>query len=282
MNKLYSEVTYRRALRRKDDNELYDCQAPPPTSHRQPKFALPAHDVMKLAREPSDDWAKALEVPVAGDFDEGDDRLIGDTGDRVVGGGRVLKDLPGAGRVYDWRDSSWTPTNGGPIKPLVFVQHIPVVPNVSGIADFVRLRDVLVAQGLMIHTATDREGNVALYTPFNYLNYQARGANSFSCGCEHMHMTTGEDWTEKQLRAAAWVVNLAKNKHDIPAGTGELGSGNGVVRVLDEGQVSHQRVSQAAGYNDRSDPGRGYDFGHVRELVIWWREHSSFVGAPTN
>lgn len=281
MNRLFSEVTYRRALRRKEEDELYDCQAPPPPSKRQLRFVAPEHDVIKHAQKPSEDWLEALTVPVAGEFDEELDRLIGDTGDRVVGGGVVLKDLPGAGRVYDWRDSSWTPTNGGPITPLIFVQHIPVVPNVAGIADFVRLRDVLVAQGLMIHSATDREGNVALFTPFDYLNYQARGANSFSCGCEHMHMTTAEDWTEKQFRAAAWVVNLAKNKHDIPAATGELGSGNGVVRVLDEGQVSHQRVSAAAGYNDRSDPGSGYSFSHVRELVIWWREHSSFVGAPT-
>lgn len=203
-----------------------------------------------------------------------------DVGDRIYGGGVVLKDIPGAGRVYDWRDSNWTRSNGGKIYPLVFVQHIPVVPNITGIADFIRLRDVLVAQGLMVHSATDREGNVALYTPFNYLNYHARGANAVSCGCEHMHMSTGEPWTERQFRAAAWLVNLAKDKHGIPASNGELAGGRGTVKVVDRGQVSHERVSSAAGYNDRSDPGPKYDFGHVRELVIWWREHQSFLGAP--
>src|SRR5215207_3196520 len=57
----------------------------------------------------------------------------------IIGNGKILKRIPGMGTVYDWRASPWTPANGGRITPVVFVQHIPVVPNMSGIADFVRL-----------------------------------------------------------------------------------------------------------------------------------------------
>lgn len=259
VTRVRGELAYQRTTRRRrqERDERYGCGAP--------RYPL-VDDALRAAIEPHREMEHARQA---------------DPGDRIYGGGTVLKDLPGAGRVYDWRDSDWTPVNGGKISPLVFVQHIPVVPNAEGISDFIRLRDVLVAQGLMVQSATDREGNVALFTPFDRLCYQARGANSVSCGCEHMHMTTGESWTEKQFRAAAWVVNLAKDKHDIPAAKGSLGAGSGAVRVLDRGQVSHQRVSQAAGYNDRSDPGPGYDFDHVRDLVIWWRREHSFVGAPS-
>jgi hypothetical protein len=127
----------------------------------------------------------------------------------------------------------------------------------------------------------DREGNVALFTPFDRLCYQARGANAVSCGCENMHASTSEGWSEHQFRAAAWVVNQAKDKHGIPASNGELGAGNGAVRVLERGQVSHQRVSSAAGYNDRTDPGPGYNWSHARDLVIHWRAHHTFEGAPS-
>lgn len=260
---LRTRLTYYRTRAFRMKNEQWGCGTP---QDMPVIVGTTPIDTLKRAEEPHADWLRAREA---------------DVGDTIIGGGKVLKEIPGAGKVYDWRDSSWTPTNGGPIRPLIFVQHIPVVPNIAGIADFVRLRDVLVAQGLMVHSATDREGNVAWFTPFDFLNYHARGANSFSCGCEHMHISTAEDWTERQFRAAAWLVNQAKNKHDIPAGNADLATGNGVVRVNDKGQCSHQRVSWAAGYNDRSDPGPGYDFGHVRELVIYYREHESFVGAPT-
>lgn len=200
-------------------------------------------------------------------------------GTTTIHGGHVLKTIRGMGTVYDWRTSPWTPSNGGRITPLVFVQHIPVVPNMAGIADFVRLRDVLVAQGLMVQNATDRDGNVALYTPMNVLCYQARGANQQSCGTEHMHMTIGEDWTKRQLRAAAWLVNLAKEKHGIPVHWGRLSNGTGVARVSERGGTSHQEVSNAAGFHDRSDPGvkdrdpgGGYDREYVYHCVTVWRE----------
>lgn len=193
-------------------------------------------------------------------------------GAAIIGGGKVLKKVPGMGTVFDWRDTNWSQPNGGIIKLLLFVQHIPVVPNLAGIADFVRLRDVLVAQGLMVQNATDRDGNVALYTQMNRLCYQARGANQFSCGTEHMHMTIGETWSKQQLRASAWLVNQAKEKHDLPAAMGELGRGNGIARVVRHGQTSHRLVSWAAGFNDRVDPGPGYDWEYVHYCVVKYRE----------
>lgn len=200
-------------------------------------------------------------------------------GRSVHGGGIILKSVRGMGTIYDWRRSPWTPSNGGRIRPLVMVQHIPVVPNMAGIADFIRLRDVLVAQGLMVQNATDRDGNVALYTAMDSLCYQARGANQQSTGIEHMHATTGEAWSKKQLRAAAWLVNQGLEKCSIPTTMGTLGSGNGTVRVLKKGQTSHKRVSAAAGYNDRSDPGSGYDHEYVRHCVKFFRDKGHMEGA---
>jgi hypothetical protein len=193
----------------------------------------------------------------------------------LIGGGKILKHVPGMGAVYDWRDSPWTPVpqGGVKIKPIVFVQHIPVVPNMEGIADFVRLRDVLVAQGLMVQNATDSDGNVALFTPMDIMCWQARGANQFSCGTEHMHLSIGEEWTRRQLRAAAWLVNQAHDKHGIPIARAALGTGSGgIAKVVKRGQISHMRVSKSAGYNDRSDPGEGYDWEYVRRAVVTYRQ----------
>lgn len=200
-------------------------------------------------------------------------------GSRIPGGGKILKSIKGMGTIYDWRDSPWSPPNGGVIKPIIFAQHIPVVPNMAGIADFVRLRDVLVAQGLMIHNATDRDGNIALYTHMNRLCYQARGANQFSCGTEHMHASVSEPWTKKNLRASAWLVNQANLKFGIPIQRAKLGNGNGVVRVARRGQTSHQEISQYSGYNDRIDPGKGYDWNYVTHCVFYFRKHGHFEGA---
>jgi hypothetical protein len=200
-------------------------------------------------------------------------------GDRLIGNGTVLKEIRGMGKVYDWRTSPWTPANGGKIKPLILVQHIPVVRNVAGIGDFITLRNVLVAQGLMVQCATDSEGNVALYTPFDQLCYQARGANQLSTGCEHMHAATSEPWTKRQLRAAAWLVQLARRKHGIPIEGATLGSGDGVVRVAKRGQTTHESVSKMAGYNDRSDPGPGYDWAYVRHCVRFFEQHGHMEGA---
>lgn len=200
-------------------------------------------------------------------------------GTTIVGGGKILKTVPGMGTIYDWRGTAWSQPNGGTIKPLIFVQHIPVVPNMAGIADFVRLRDVLVAQGLMVQNATDKDGNIALYTHMDRLCYQARGANQVSCGTEHMHMTLGEPWSKQQLRASAWLVNQAKDKYGLPVHQGVLKPGNGLVRVAQRGQTTHQRVSDAAGYHDRSDPGSGYDFEYVYHCVVYYRTYGHFANA---
>jgi hypothetical protein len=205
--------------------------------------------------------------------------LAARVGERLIGDGTVLKEIPGMGKVYDWRTSPWTPANGGKIKPLIFVQHIPVVRNVTGIGDFVTLRNVLVAQGLMVQCATDAEGNVALFTPFDQLCYQARGANQVSTGCEHMHATTNEPWTRKQMRAAAWLAQLAQRKHGIPCKGGRLGEGPGVVKVLSRGHVTHEGVSKKAGFNDRSDPGPGFDWAYMWHCVAYFKEHGHFEGA---
>src|SRR4051794_32633612 len=166
-DRVRSELSYQRihASRRMMRDEQWGCG--------DPRYGLrtrdaPEWDAINQAGRDHPEWLEVTRAKV---------------GERIYGNGRVLKDLPGAGRVYDWRDSAWTPSNGGKITPLIFVQHIPVVPNKDGIADFIRLRDVLVAQGLMVQSATDRDGNVALFTPFNALCYQARGANAVSCGC---------------------------------------------------------------------------------------------------
>ena len=220
------------------------------------------------------------DVPPSGLFDVAEEGLTdAKVGDRLIGDGKVIKEIRGAGKVYDWRTSSWTPANGGEIRPLMFVHHIPVVRNVAGIGDFITLRNVLVTQGLMVQCATDREGNVALYTPFDQLCYHARGANQISTGCEHMHASTGEAWTKRQLRAAAWVVQLAERKHGIPAKWGALGAGAGAVRVVRKGQTSHETVSAKAGYNDRSDPGPGFDWAYVAHCVHYFKRYGHFEGA---
>lgn len=193
--------------------------------------------------------------------------------------GKVLKTIDGMGTVYDWRDSSWTQPNGGRITPLLGVQHIPVVRNVDGYGDLITLVEVLLAQGLMVQQGTDREGNVGLFTPGDYLCWQARGANQVSWGTEHMHLTTSEDWTKRQLRAAAWVNQLNRRHYGTVGTRASLGSGDGVVRVIHGGQTTHQAVSAKAGYNDRSDPGSGYDFEYVAFCEQFFAKHDDFKGA---
>lgn len=193
---------------------------------------------------------------------------------------KVRRRLKGAGTVFDWRGTGLLPPNGGRIRPLVMVEHIPVVRNVEGISDFITLANVLRAQGLSLQAATDREGNVALYNRLDALCFQARGANMVSCGVEHMHMTTSEPWTKRQLRASAWLWVLAERWEGIPLRGGSLGSGApGIATVRAKGHVTHKRVSAAAGFNDRSDPGPGYDFEYVKHCARYWKRRRTFEGA---
>ena len=191
---------------------------------------------------------------------------------------KVLKQLRGAGKVYDYRGTGLLPANGGVIRPLIMVEHIPVVPNVKGTDDFRTLARVLRVQGLSLQAATDREGNVALYNPLNRLCFQARGANQVSCGVEHMHMSIGEEWTKRQLRASAWLWQYAEREFGIPLRVARLAAGPGRVGVLRRGHTSHRRVSAAAGFHDRVDPGPGYDWEYVRKAALFFKSHGHFEG----
>jgi hypothetical protein len=185
--------------------------------------------------------------------------------------------IPGmGGKVFDFRGTGLCPPNGGRIRPLVMVHHIPVVPNVTGTADFETLGQILRNKGLAIQAATDAEGNVALYTRFDEMCFGQRGANSFACGIEHMHMTVNEPWTEQQMRAAAWCANRAWVSFDIRPRAAVLKPGSGIVRVQRRGHTSHMNISSMAGFNDRTDPGAGFNFPHLYELTRFFHKHNRF------
>lgn len=216
------------------------------------------------------------------DFEEGDAparvAAVSPMGPMGAARPRVVKTLSGAGKVYDWRSTNLLPPSGGTIRPLIMVEHIPVVPNRVGTGDFLQLAGILRAQGLSLQAATDQEGNVALYTPLDRMCFQARGANQVSIGVEHMHMSVSEDWSKKQLRASAWLWQYVEREYGIPLRVAQLGSGAGFVRVNKRGHTSHQRVSAAAGFNDRSDPGNKYDWEYVRRAAIFFKRKGHFRG----
>jgi hypothetical protein len=232
----------------------------------------------------SDDFADALTAAVEADGGEPHPtwKKIASMGEgaSISHGGKVLKSIAGMGTVYDWRDSPWTQPSGGQIVPHLAIQHIPVIRNVDGFGDLITLEEVLQAQGLQVQQGTDREGNIALFTPGNYLCYQARGANQISWGTEHMHLAIGEAWTKRQLRAAAWINQLNHRKFGTPLTRATLANGGpGLVRIVHRGQTTHEAEAKAAGFNDRSDPGPGYDFSYVAFCERYFDKHGHFVGA---
>jgi predicted Rdx family selenoprotein len=195
---------------------------------------------------------------------------------------RALKELRiAAGHtstVFDYR--SETPSNGGIIELRACVHHIPVIRNVEGREDLDTLRRVLMAQGLMVQFGDDAEGNVAMYTKANRLCYHARGGNSVTCGIEHMHYTVGEPWTERQMRAAAWIAQYLEREFDIPLQMANVEPGPGAtVTIVRKGHTSHQQISRVAGFNDRSDPGRGFDYGKMFHNARYFKAHGHFIGA---
>jgi hypothetical protein len=195
---------------------------------------------------------------------------------------RAIKALAGnnGGRVFDYRGTGAITANGGRIPLLAMVEHIPVVPNKPGTEDFDTLARVIRAQGLGLQAATDREGNVALFTNLNRMCFQARGLNAASCGVEHMHMTTGEAWTREQFNASAWLWHYAKVVYGLKKRRGRLApAGPGLARVVRTGHVTHQEVSTAARFNDRSDPGPGYDFEYVQHAANYFGRRRTFKGA---
>lgn len=213
------------------------------------------------------------------DIHDADEELAQDDVSEVEGPQvkpRSVRAIPGMGKVYDYRGTGLCPPNGARIRPLIMVHHIPVVRNVKGTADLVVLGRVLRGQGLAIQAATDAEGNVALYTRFDQLCFGQRGANQFSCGVEHMHWDVNEKWTEKQMRAAAWCANQVWVSYGIPPRRAGLTRGNRIVGVKHRGHTSHENVSKMAGFNDRSDPGDGFNYPHVYELTRHYNKNHKF------
>ena len=179
--------------------------------------------------------------------------------------------------VFDFRHV--TSPNGGKIAISACVHHIPVITNVPGRADLDTLRQVLLDQGLMVQFGTDAEGNVAMYTPADRLCFHARGGNSVTCGIEHMHFGVNDPWTDKQFRAAAWIVQLLNHKHGLPMRMAVVEpDGSGRVRVTRTGHTSHQEISAKARFNDRSDAGPGFDYDRVFEAAKFFQKHGHFVG----
>lgn len=180
--------------------------------------------------------------------------------------------------VFDYR--GFTDPNGGTIPLQACVHHIPVVPNAPGHADFDLLRQVLLGRGLMVQLSTDDAGNVALYTRANRLCWQAKGANSITCGIEHMHMTIAEDWSRKQIRAAAWCAQYLEREFDVPLQMADVEpNGPGLVKIVRKGHTSHRQVSRLAGYNDRVDPGPGFDYELMFSSASYFKRKGHFIGA---
>ncbi len=190
------------------------------------------------------------------------------------------------GKVFDYRGTGLCPPSGGKFRPLVFVHHIPVVPQLSGTADFELLARILKDQGLAIQAATDAEGNVALFTRLDELCFGHAGANRVACGAEHMHNTTAKEWTEKQMRAAAWLTRRAWRAFGIPPRRAKLTPGashreagklviDKPVGVKRRGHTSHKHVADLVGYG-RSDPGPGFSFKHLYELTKFFDKHGRF------
>lgn len=189
---------------------------------------------------------------------------------------RSVRNKGGGVNVWDYRGTGLLNPNGGLIRPLMLVHHIPVIDNMRGTVDFMVLARVLRQQGLAIQQATDSEGNVALFTRLNQLCYGQRGANSQAGGVEHMHKYTSEAWTDKQAKAAAWTVWNAFHSYGIPIANAVMAPGNGQVRVQRRGNTSHMAVSRYAGYNDRSDPGPGFPWERIYALARYFDKHRSF------
>jgi N-acetylmuramoyl-L-alanine amidase len=180
--------------------------------------------------------------------------------------------------IWDYRGE--TDPNGGRIELRACVHHIPVIRNQDGRGDLDILRNVLLNQGLMVQFGSDAEGNVAMYTRANRLCFHARGANQSTCGIEHMHMTTGEDWTRKQVRAAAWIAQYLEREFDIPLQMADVEPGGpGMAKIVRKGHTSHEQISKMAGHNDRSDPGEGFDYEQMFRAARFFKQHGHFVGA---
>jgi hypothetical protein len=190
---------------------------------------------------------------------------------------KAVKDLRGAGKLLDARGTGILPPNGGPIRLLLAVEHIPVVPNVPGVGDFLTLARVVKDQGLSLFAATDREGNFCIYNRPDVLCYANKGANYCAAGTEHMHMSIEEEWSRMQLRASAWGWQYLDHAYGIPMQMAKLLPGDGQVGVARKGHTSHQNVSNKAGFHDRTDPGPKYDWDYVKAAAEFFVIHGGFT-----
>jgi hypothetical protein len=239
------------------DPTLSDDEAP----MEEPSEALEQRDLHDGDRD----------APLPGRDEEGDRDIA-----RVLRTLKIQVDLES--RVFDYRHS--TSPNGGRIALQACVHHIPVISQQRGRGDLDVLRRVLQNQGLMVQFGTDEEGNVAVYTAPNRLCFHARGGNAQTCGIEHMHFATSEGWLKKQFRAAAWIAQLLERQHGIPLRMAQVErAGSGRVQITRTGHTSHEEISRKAGFNDRSDPGRGFDYEQVFSAARFFKEHGHFIGA---
>jgi hypothetical protein len=190
---------------------------------------------------------------------------------------RKYKVIPNMGTVWDYR--RFTVPNGPHMRPLIFTQHIPVIRQMDGRADLDVLWKVLVAQGLMVQNGTDGEGNVAFYTNMDRICWHARGANSLGPGTEHMHLTTAESWSDRQLNAAAYLSNRLYENHGVSRKHGHIVPNTpGTVAVTRRGHVTHEAVSKKAGFNDRSDPGDKYEalMDEIKDRAVFFGRNHRF------
>lgn len=189
--------------------------------------------------------------------------------------------IGGGVTVRDYRGTGLCPPNGGAIFVDAWVEHIPVIENRPGIEDGLTLGRALRDQGYAVPHATDADGNLFLYTSIGRLCYHARGLNHRAGGTEHMHYATDDPWNELQCRAAALSYVRVGRRCDLPYTGGKLApAGAGLAAVVKRGHVSHKRVSAAAGYHDRSDPGALYPWRHIVRLAEFFEERGTFRGAP--
>jgi N-acetylmuramoyl-L-alanine amidase len=191
---------------------------------------------------------------------------------------RAVRKVPGmGGKVFNFRSTGLCPPSLSlRIRPLLMVNHIPVVAQAEGLADFQKLGNILRGKGLAIQAATDGDGNVALFTHWDDFCYGHRGANQLACGVEHMHLTTAKEFSEKQMRAAAWCAAQVWKHFGIPPRRGKLIPGDGLVGVERRGHTSHMNVSNMAGFHDRTDPGANFSYRHLYELARFFQEHHRF------
>jgi hypothetical protein len=191
---------------------------------------------------------------------------------------KSIRRIKGGVTIRDYRGTGLCPPNGGKIRPLVYVHHIPVIHDAPGWSDLITLGNVLrtmTPDRLAVANGTDAEGNIALFTDMDELCYHARGSNGLSCGTEHMHYSIAEPWSEKHYRAAAYLAWQAHEHHGIPLQGARLLSGN-PTPVARRGHTSHQVQSVAAGYHDRSDPGTLFRYHHMYELAHFYGKHRRF------